>query len=150
MLMFIHPLCPCTRASLRELAVLQADITNRVQTYVVVLSPENAGSDWTNSFLCRSALEIPGVQLLYDHQGIESARFGSMTSGHVAYYDAHGHLRFNGGITASRGHSGDNDGRSSLRDWIQRGAASRDYTPVFGCPLQETSLETSLVQQTKY
>jgi hypothetical protein len=43
---------------------------------------------------------------------------------------------FKGGITASRGHSGDNLGRDAVIDLVTSGVASASSTPVFGCSLQ--------------
>jgi hypothetical protein len=43
---------------------------------------------------------------------------------------------FKGGITSSRGHSGDNLGRDAVIDLVTSGVASASSAPVFGCSLQ--------------
>jgi hypothetical protein len=58
-----------------------------------------------------------------------------MTSGQTVLYDNEGALLFSGGITGARGHAGDNAGRTSLVELLNRGAAGRSRTSVFGCPL---------------
>ena len=78
---------------------------------------------------------IPGVRVLVDVDGREAARFGARTSGTVLVYSPHGALLFAGGITASRGHSGDNLGRDAVVTILDRGQPDRTATPVFGCPL---------------
>ena len=46
-----------------------------------------------------------------------------------------GSLVFSGGITAARGHEGDNHGRSAIEDHLLHGGARVAHTPVFGCDL---------------
>jgi hypothetical protein len=75
------------------------------------------------------------VSVRIDEAGREAARFGATTSGHVLLYDRGGRLRFSGGITASRGHVGDNAGRAALLGLLIHGETERERTPVFGCPL---------------
>jgi hypothetical protein len=50
-------------------------------------------------------------------------------------YAPTGKLLFSGGITASRGHEGDNVGRSAIVSFILNGHAPVNHTPVFGCSL---------------
>jgi hypothetical protein len=68
-----------------------------------------------------------------DNNGIGARRFGSSTSGQVMLYN--GQLLFSGGITASRGHSGENDGRSVIIALPTEGQAATNERPVFGCRL---------------
>jgi hypothetical protein len=59
------------------------------------------------------------------------------TSGQAFLYDAWGHLLFSGGITAARGHIGDNMGRRSVASLVSGKPSALTSTPVFGCPLIE-------------
>jgi len=77
------------------------------------------------------------VQVMRDDDGVEAARFGAATSGQVILYDRDGGLLFTGGITASRGHAGDNDGRNAIVSLLGRGRETRHSSPVFGCSLLE-------------
>jgi hypothetical protein len=107
---------------------------DQVGAYVLFFTPREGGSDWRNSGSWRSAEEIPGVRVLADEDGRERARFGVETSGHVLLYVA-GKLAFSGGITRSRGHSGDNAGRQAIVDLLRQGSAAIPGSSVFGCPL---------------
>ena len=60
-----------------------------------------------------SAAEIPGVEVVSDEDDAQSAAFGAAVSGQTLLYDREGRLIFSGGITAARGHAGDNAGRSA-------------------------------------
>lgn len=135
LVMSAHPHCPCTRASIGELALLMAQAKGRVTAYVLFVKPANSSTDWEKTDLWQSAASIPDVKVIVDDDGVESHRFHSLTSGQTALYDVDGNLIFSGGITASRGHSGDNAGRSAIVSLLNDGKAERTVTSVFGCPL---------------
>jgi hypothetical protein len=78
---------------------------------------------------------IPGVTTLVDRDGTQASLFRAYTSGQVVLYDSQGQLRFRGGITESRGHVGDNAGRSAIEAIVNTGNTPTDHTVVFGCPL---------------
>ena len=134
LIMLAHPHCPCTRASIGELARLMTQAQDRVTTYVLFLKPEGSSDDWEKTDLWQSAASIPGVNVVVD-DGAEAQRFQAVTSGQTVLYDAEGCLLFSGGITSSRGHFGDNAGRSAIVSLLNTGKAERSETFAFGCPL---------------
>ncbi len=134
LLVFLHPYCPCSQATLYELARLVRSARSLVQVHVVMLDVPNAANDPRRSPLWRSAAQIPTVRVVHDPQGRESRRFAIRTSGAALLYDRSGVRRFHGGLTASRGHAGDNAGVDSILA-ILRGEAGLPSAPVFGCPL---------------
>ena len=136
-----HPKCPCTRATVEELSKLMANCQGRLNVYVLFVEPKGSPADWHRTDLWNSAARIPGVNVLVDDDGIEANRFGAATSGQVLLYDEEGTLRFHGGITESRGHSGDNAGSQAIASLVNRGVADRDRTLVFGCPLFDPDSE---------
>jgi hypothetical protein len=73
--------------------------------------------------------------VIKDPEGKEADLFGAVASGQTMLYDAGGRLQFSGGITAGRGHSGDNAGRSTLVALITKGKSELRETPVYGCSL---------------
>lgn len=135
LLMFAHPHCPCTRASIGELAQIMAHAIGKVNAYVFFVKPPGAGPDWDDTDLRASAVEIPGVTVLTDENGSEAARFGAQTSGHTVVFESNGTLIFSGGITASRGHAGSNAGESSVLAALRQQPLAISRTPVFGCSL---------------
>jgi hypothetical protein len=141
LVMFVHPHCPCTRASLGELEVLVAQVQGLVSAHVVVLKAVGTAANWEKTDLWRSAASIPGVTVYVDDAGVEARRFHAETSGQTLLYDRSGALQFQGGITLSRGHAGDNPGRSTLRDLLREGHSIQVKTPVFGCALFETNCQ---------
>lgn len=136
-----HPHCPCTRATIGELAAIMAHSQGRLTAYVLFLKPEGVADEWEMTDLWLSASRIPGVQVIQDKDGREAQRFHAATSGQAILYDPQGRLLFTGGITASRGHSGDNEGRSAIVSLVNAEAAGRRETAVFGCPLFDPKSE---------
>lgn len=135
LVMMVHPHCPSSRASVIALSLLLAQVQGRVSANVLFVRPLEVPENWERGELWASVAKMPGVKLSVDHDGIEASRFGSSTSGHVMLYNNKGQLLFSGGITASRGDSGENDGRSAVVALLMQGKAATDESPVFGCPL---------------
>ncbi len=140
LVMFVHPHCPCSRASVGELASLMAHCQGRVNARVLFLQPREMPSNWTQTDLWQEAERIPGVTVHRDEDGREARLFRVATSGDTALYDAKGVLLFHGGLTLARGHSGDNPGRDALQALLLGRSAQRTSTPVFGCSLFDCNL----------
>jgi len=138
LVMFAHPRCPCTEASLRELERLMACAQGRITTRVMFLRPAELPTIWTETSLWRRAAAIPGVTVQQDTDGAEARRFGSATSGDTMVYGTDGGLLFHGGITISRGHEGDNPGLSAIIGLSKSLPVETTQTPVFGCSLYST------------
>jgi hypothetical protein len=135
LVMLAHPHCPCTRASVAELAQIMAELHKKIYAYVLFLKPRQSTADWEDTDLRRSAAAIPGVKVLSDVDGAEAGRFGVETSGHTLLFDRDGRLLFSGGITESRGHAGDNAGEQAIESIVNNQSSVRTGTFVFGCSL---------------
>lgn len=143
LVMLAHPRCPCTRASIRELALVMTACNGKLTAFVAFHRPANVSEDWAKTDLWTAALEIPGVSVLSDDGGELARSFNAATSGQVALYDSQGTLLFSGGITAARGHSGDNPGRSAIIALVTGTGFSKPATSVFGCDLFDQHSECS-------
>ena len=135
LVLFAHPQCPCTEATMGELNQLMSRVPGRVSAQVWFLKPENTAAGWTNTSLWRAAAAIPGVTVHEDRAGFEAGLFHAQTSGQTLLYGPDGRLMFQGGITIARGHAGDNPGRSALADLVTGQLTNRVQTPVYGCSL---------------
>jgi len=69
LLMFVHPRCPCSVASLRELARVMSRCPREVDATIHFYRPETAGDDWVHGNLWDSAMAIPGVRAAIDPGG---------------------------------------------------------------------------------
>jgi hypothetical protein len=133
LLVFAHPRCPCTTATLRELEQIIARAPDQVAARVVFFHP--AGTEGQQASSEKDAASLPSVQVIADLDAKEARRFSAMTSGHTLLFDRSGQLLFSGGITSSRGHEGENVGRAAVMDLIQGRNSAINATPVFGCPI---------------
>jgi hypothetical protein len=103
---------------------------------VVFARPQKSDGEWAKTDLARRAESIPGATLFFDEEGAECTRFCAGTSGETLLYDAAGRLMFHGGLTASRGHEGDNAGLSAVEKIVAGQLKTLQRTPVFGCALR--------------
>ncbi|MDB5296014.1 MAG: hypothetical protein JWO31_1997 [Phycisphaerales bacterium] len=137
----LHPRCPCSRATVRELERVVARCGGSLGLRVLVVRPDGAGDGWERTDLWNAVAALPGATVAADAGGREAQRLGAETSGQVVLYDPRGRLVFHGGITTSRGHEGDNPGSDAIVAAVlaDPGAAVSPPvvidTPVYGCPL---------------
>jgi hypothetical protein len=140
LLIFAHPKCPCTQATLGELGIIVAHGRERVNAFVFFYRPSAEPGEWAKTDLWQAATAIPGVRAFEDRDGAVARSFGVFTSGETLLYDPAGRLQFQGGITAFRGHSGDNAGRSAITALLQGDEVpsknAHMTAPVFGCSLR--------------
>jgi hypothetical protein len=139
LVLFLHPHCPCSRATLAELERLIATCDRPFALRIVFVRPGGTNDDWYRTDLYRAAERIPHAVICCDADGMEAARFGARTSGQALLYAADGRLLFHGGLTPSRGHEGDNAGREALTALISGKPCTCTKTAVFGCSLVNPS-----------
>jgi hypothetical protein len=138
LVMFAHPHCPCSSASVGELNRLLTHRDGPATVHILFIRPNDVPDSWTETTLRKSAEAIPGADVQLDPQGEEARRFGAESSGYVVLYSPEGRLLFSGGITAARGHAGDNAGENVVVALLNGQKAPLKHTPVFGCSLQES------------
>lgn len=135
LIMFLHPYCPCSRASVSELESILALTANFPKTYILFIEPKGAKPGWSQSDLFVQASKVSGVIVKTDREGKIASLFGAKTSGHCLLYSASEDLLFSGGITESRGHAGDNPAKDALIKQIRQPDSALRKTLVFGCAL---------------
>jgi hypothetical protein len=141
-LVFAHPFCSCTGATLEELDRVMASRKSRTPAPVIKVLFSRSDPAWKPGDLWGQAGKIPGASSAWDEEGKEARTFGARTSGLVFLYDSTGNLLFHGGITNSRGHAGNSYGAEQLTAALDSGrAAVGSPSPVFGCALYSTSAE---------
>jgi hypothetical protein len=137
LVMVAHPRCPCTRASIAELARLMTRLEGRIAASVLFVTPPGVDDASSITELWRSAKRIAGVRVIADPGGGEAERFGAKTSGQTILYAQDGRLLFRGGITAARAHEGDNVGSERIVSLVESSAADRSQSAVYGCPIAD-------------
>lgn len=132
----LSPGCPCSQATLAELARIVARAPDRAAIRAIVDGSGTRDTPLDQTRLWQTLKTIPGVESLVDPDGREAAAFGGYVSGQTFLYDASGHLQFSGGLTAARGHEGANDGVDAVVAMLTAGRTPIDRTPVYGCVLE--------------
>jgi hypothetical protein len=134
-IMFMHPQCPCSTASLNELDHVSAKVGSSFRAVVVIEQPHYMDAAWSNSAHAKHSARLRGVTTVFDRGQLEASRFGATTSGDTFVYASDGHLLFHGGITPGRGHEGDCAGADTVISLLRGRAAEVRATPSFGCGL---------------
>jgi hypothetical protein len=143
-LVFAHPFCSCTDATLDELAQLSMRRKPGAATPAIkVLFYRPRKSDWVANDLWKKAQSLEGASVAWDDEGLEARRFGARTSGTTLIYSPEGKLLFRGGVTGSRGHQGDNFGLDSLTESLASNRPTHLASRVFGCALGNPDAETA-------
>jgi hypothetical protein len=135
LVMVLHPECSCSNASVEDLSRVLAKAPARAMVFVLFDTHAVDRDALKTTRLWRDVSAIPDVTPIADATGDEARRFGAFVSGQTFLYDKNGRLAFSGGVTASRGHAGDNDGTDALAALLDAREAPLARTPVFGCPL---------------
>jgi hypothetical protein len=133
LVVFAHPHCPCTRATLHELAELVGAVP-QLSVRVVFVCPAGAPAGWERGAAWESAARVSGAEVGSDSTGAEAQRFGAETSGQAVLVDPSGRVRFRGGLTRARGRTGESAGRRAVLAWVSAGEGA-PTAPVYGCPL---------------
>jgi len=134
-ILFAHPKCSCSEASVVELDHLMARTQSVAKIYVVFVRPPMWSDADVKSDLWKQVAKIPGIESVIDNQGEEAKKFGALTSGMFFVYNTRGTLAFKGGITGSRGHVGDNVGLESAIEAIRGEVPKINHSKTFGCAL---------------
>ena len=134
LLLFAHPDCPCTLASLDEIERILSKRRDRLDAQCVFSTVDDDANGTRASDGWERAAKVPGLRLVLDPHCAEARRFGARTSGAVVLFDPDGRLLFRGGITGARGHAGDNAGEDAVLALVDHKTAP-SMIPVFGCPL---------------
>ncbi len=136
LVIFLHPHCPCSLASLQQAAELaERHPTLRVKVYLI--KPPGCPEGWEEGRISRLARENKGLSVAVDVDGQEARRCGAHTSGQTFLSDATGRVRFKGGLTDSRGHQGNSVGSAAVAALVEKDSSDVVETAVFGCALLE-------------
>jgi hypothetical protein len=106
---------------------------------VLVHTPSSPPPAWDSGADAELRRRLPAGVAIDDRDGALATKLGLRTSGHVLLFAADGRLRFTGGVTAGRGHEGDNRAGRTLAAMLGDAGKPQASTAVFGCPLQADS-----------
>ena len=75
LLVFIHPQCPCSSATIGELERLLADVNQQVKCTILMVCPSDHVDQWMKSKNTERSKSIEGVQIVVDVDGTTAAKF---------------------------------------------------------------------------
>src|SRR4051812_11107369 len=87
LLVFLHPFCPCSGATLHGISKITEDFSSKRRPDITVVFAGMAGARDTFG-------PIPGGTVVWDEDGREAQRFGVLKSGYTLLYSAAGDLLF--------------------------------------------------------
>lgn len=137
LVLFLHPKCPCSRATVAELERLPVLVPGEAlpDVCVVAAAPRSIGDLWWATPFLERAARLPNAHLVRDSGGVETALFGARISGTVLLFDSAGNRLYVGGVTMSRGHAGDNVGLQAVTDLLVDHDANVSSIPPLGCAM---------------
>lgn len=135
LMIFLHPKCQCTVATLTQLAEILRENPKKFSAYIYFFHPEKTEKQWAYTDLWNQAAQMPDAQVFSDQGGYMARQFGAETSGQAFVYNPDGDLMFSGGITESRGHIGPNPGQREIASIVASRLPSTQFTKAFGCGL---------------
>jgi glyoxylase-like metal-dependent hydrolase (beta-lactamase superfamily II) len=121
--------------------MIMTQLQGKVAAFVVFNKPGASASELHESDNWQHAIRIPGVLAMFDDRGTETQHFGGHVSGQTMLYSREGRLVFSGGITAGRGHQGNNIGAKAVIRIVRGDLGAPRKTPVFGCSLNNPSAQ---------
>lgn len=137
LLLFVHPRCSCSMATLRELEKLLPSLGDASVKVAFYRAPDE-DDGWIQSRNFDFARGLANVETIIDPSGQLAEIFGANTSGHALLYTPKKSLVFSGGITPERGHEGDSEGGRMIRDFMAlHQTATYPFSKVFGCALSK-------------
>ena len=155
LVVFIHPHCPCSRATLDTISRIITHHEKVLSTTLFFVLPDDVSRDWVKTDLYQRAQELVSAVVKIDSAAIEANRFGGTTSGHALLYSPSGSLVFSGGLTDARGKFGESVSEWQINSLLLGDKAQANNTaknldqdpaknlahnlaqnlPVFGCAL---------------
>lgn len=137
LVLFLHPKCPCSRATVGELERLPVLVPSEAlpDVCVVAAAPRSTGDLWWSPPFLNRVARLPNAHLVRDLDGVETALFGARISGTVLLFDPQGNRLYAGGVTMSRGHAGHNAGLQAVTDLLVDHSADVPAIPPLGCDM---------------
>jgi len=132
---FLHPECPCSAATVEELARIsercngELKILGIFSDYSTLPHPPHQSGMWNK-------LEsILGARPLLDDDAHLRRSFHASTSGECFLLGPDAHVLYHGGITSARGHAGPSSGGDAIISSFNGDTMGIVTAPVFGCTL---------------
>ena len=130
---FLHAKCPCSRASINEIDRLLTSHGKDLKTIFVFSKEKDLELAWIQESELYKKAQKMSVEIIIDPNNSEAKVFKAQTSGKVFLVSPKQEILFQGGVTASRGHEGNNSGITAIQKILAGKNSQIDFQPSFGC-----------------
>lgn len=143
LLFFVHPGCPCTKASWYELERILPPISTRTHVTAIVVEYLNSIPAEDQTDVVKLIGASKNIDVVFLPENAVRNEFGVTTSGQCLLYNTSDILVFEGGVTPSRNHTGPNKGIEKImsiagpagHQHLKPQLQTTQRTKVFGCGL---------------
>jgi hypothetical protein len=136
LLVFLHPKCTCSQATVAQIVKLKERARNGFRIILAVWQPASSDGSW-DSLTPLGVDQLSDYQVAWDRGGRLAGLFDAHTSGQIFIYEKDGRLVFAGGATSSRGGADEGPSLAALESLLQEKGNSYSVglrsMPVFGC-----------------
>jgi len=132
---FLHPECPCSEATVEELARISERCEGGLKIVGVFSDYSTLPRPPAQSRMWNKVESILGARSLLDEDAGLRHSFHAATSGECFLLGPDARVIYHGGITSARGHSGPSTGGDAIISFFNTGIISTVTAPVFGCTL---------------
>ncbi len=133
--LFLHPHCPCSRASVAAWERLLEQLSGEaIEAEVVWVRPPEAAVGWEAGSLQERVQQMKGVRQWTDVGGVVASHYGVKTSGCLVIINKEGRVVYRGGLTVGRGRTNTFAVAESVARAIRQ-CGDFPASPVYGCPL---------------
>jgi hypothetical protein len=139
LVVFLHPYCPCSKATLDMLDSLLRDASIAVSIVVYLDVPDETPWDAVSATVRQRVSAWRDVTVVPDPGARVAKHFGASASGTVLLYSTAGRLRFAGGVTPGRGRRGPSASLESLGVRLRNDHSPPAEAAVYGCALSSAS-----------
>lgn len=132
----VHPRCPCTVATVRQLEKLRDTPEHplRIRAYAFEPARPDQPRDWRDTDVTR-ILERHGARVIPDPEGNAATTLRLTTSGHAVLFDPNANAVFQGGLTHARGVAGPSAAVVNINRVLAGQPHPLNTTHVYGCPI---------------
>jgi len=132
---FLHPECPCSAATVEELARISEQCRGELKILGIFSDYSTLPHPSSQSKMWNKVESILGARSLLDADAHLRRSFHAATSGECFLLAPDAHVLYHGGITSSRGHSGPSSGGDAIISYFNGDTMGMVTAPVFGCTL---------------
>lgn len=136
LILFLHPKCTCSKASVEEIKIIKSSIKKEFKLIAVVQTASLKLTDELEK-LKEELSTLPHSTIVNDSYSFETNLFSVKTSGQIYIYSSFGELIYTGGSTSSRGTSSPSELRRTIASILETNKKPHQLITksIYGCEM---------------